>query len=160
MDGIVNDVDNLIDKLVDVGNLPLSIVVVGIGPADFRLMDELFSKNKRQLKSKEGKTLERSNTDFLSLRRHATNPGVNDSMAREVFAIISQQIVTFFKSHGIVPNLPTKMSFKQPWDECSNVSDVQPKRPYSPRMRKMSQQIAARCPTCGSVIERDSFNKL
>ena len=41
MDGIVNDVDNLIDKLVDVGNLPLSIVVVGIGPADFRLMVRL-----------------------------------------------------------------------------------------------------------------------
>ena len=38
LDGIVNDLDNLIDKLVDVGNLPLSIVVVGVGPADFRLM--------------------------------------------------------------------------------------------------------------------------
>ena len=42
MDGIVNDVDNLIDKLVEVGNLPLSIVVVGIGPADFRLMVRLY----------------------------------------------------------------------------------------------------------------------
>ena len=41
VDGIVNDVDNLTDKLVDVGNLPLSIVVVGIGPADFRLMVRL-----------------------------------------------------------------------------------------------------------------------
>lgn len=38
VDGIVNDVDNLIDKLVDVGNLPLSVVVVGVGPADFKLM--------------------------------------------------------------------------------------------------------------------------
>ena len=46
----------------------------------FVAQDELFSKSKRQLKSKEGKTLERSNTDFLSLRRHVTNPGVNDSM--------------------------------------------------------------------------------
>ena len=42
VDGIVNDVDNLIDKLVEVGNLPLSIVVVGIGPADFRLMVRLY----------------------------------------------------------------------------------------------------------------------
>ena len=38
VDGIVNDVEDLIDKLVEVGNLPLSIVVVGVGPADFRLM--------------------------------------------------------------------------------------------------------------------------
>lgn len=44
MDGIVNDVDNLIDKLVDVGNLPLSIVLVGVGPADFRLMVRIVSK--------------------------------------------------------------------------------------------------------------------
>lgn len=46
----------------------------------FFAQDELFSKNKRELKSTEGKTLERSNTEFFSLRRHVTNPGVNDSM--------------------------------------------------------------------------------
>lgn len=77
--------------------------------------------------------------------------------AREVFANISQQIVTFFKSKGIVPNLPTKMNVKEPFDDCNNVSDA-PSRPCSPRVRKISQQIAARCPTCGSVIERDLFN--
>ena len=38
VDGIVNDVDNLIEKLIDIGHLPLSIVVVGVGPTDFRLM--------------------------------------------------------------------------------------------------------------------------
>ena len=38
VDGIVNDVESLVDKLIDVGNLPVSIVVVGVGPADFRLM--------------------------------------------------------------------------------------------------------------------------
>ena len=38
VDGIVNDLDRLVDVLVDTGNLPLSIVVVGVGPADFKLM--------------------------------------------------------------------------------------------------------------------------
>ena len=38
VDGIINDVESLVDKLIDVGNLPVSIVVVGVGPADFRLM--------------------------------------------------------------------------------------------------------------------------
>ena len=50
MDGIVNDVDNLIDKLVDVGNFPLSIVVVGVGPADFRLMVRIVSKMLKELR--------------------------------------------------------------------------------------------------------------
>lgn len=162
VDGIVNDVNHLIDVLIEVEQLPLSIVVVGVGPADFRLMNELFSRNRQQLRSKEGKkTANRMNTDFLSLRRHAANPGVNDSMARDVFANISQQIVTFFKSRGIVPNLPTKMNVKEPFDDCNNLSQADAAlRPSSPRARKISQHIAARCPTCGSVIERDSFNML
>lgn len=159
VDGIVNDVDHLIDVLVDVERSPLSIVVVGVGPADFRLMNELFSRNRRQLRSKGGKTASRINTDFLSLRRHAANPGVNDSMARDVFANISQQIVTFFKSKGIVPNLPTKMNVMEPFDDCNNLSDAS-SRPSSPRVRKISPHIAARCPTCGSVIDRDPFNML
>ena len=41
VDGIVNDVENLIDKLVDVGNLPLSIVVVGIVLSGACTMDRL-----------------------------------------------------------------------------------------------------------------------
>lgn len=47
----MNDVDNLIDKLVDVGNLPLSIVVVGVGPADFRLMVRNVSSMLRFVRS-------------------------------------------------------------------------------------------------------------
>jgi len=81
--------------------------------------------------------------------------------AREIFANISSQIVTYFKSRGIVPNLPTKMNIKQPWDECgNNAPDLLPSRPSSPRMRKITQQVAARCPTCGSVIEHDGFDNL
>ncbi|XP_015778748.1 PREDICTED: copine-9-like [Acropora digitifera] len=160
VDGIVNDVDNLIEKLIDVGHLPLSIVVVGVGPTDFRLMEELFSKNRRQLRSKEGKTLVRNNTDFLSVRRHANNLGNNDSTAREIFANISQQIVTFFKSKTIVPNLPTKWNIKQPWDDWNATSELTTSRPSSPRMRKISQNVTARCPTCGSVIEPGGINKI
>ncbi|KAK2572719.1 Copine-1 [Acropora cervicornis] len=149
VDGIVNDVDNLIEKLIDIGHLPLSIVV-----------EELFSKNRRQLRSKEGKTLVRNNTDFLSVRRHANNLGNNDSTAREIFANISQQIVTFFKSKTIVPNLPTKWNIKQPWDDWNATSELTTSRPSSPRMRKISQNVTARCPTCGSVIEPGGINKI
>ncbi|KAM7439897.1 hypothetical protein ABFA07_010761 [Porites harrisoni] len=159
VDGIINDLESLTSTLIEVGNLALSIVVAGVGPADFRLMDELFSKSRRPLRAKDGKTLTRNNTDFLSLRRHATNPGVNDSVAREVFANISQQIVAFFKSKGIVPNLPTNMNFTQAWDDCNNTPNSTSSRPSSPRMRKISHNVAAKCPTCGSVIDRHGFDK-
>lgn len=38
VDGIINDLESLTNTLIEVGNLALSIVVVGVGPADFRLM--------------------------------------------------------------------------------------------------------------------------
>ncbi|XP_068710536.1 copine-1-like [Montipora foliosa] len=160
VDGIINDVDRLIDKLIDVGHLPLSIVVVGVGPTDFRLMEELFSKDRGQLRSKEGKTLTRINTDFLSVRRHASSRGINESTVREISANISRQIVTFFKSKEIVPNPPRKWYVNEPWDYCSNTSDLPASRPCSPRMCKISQKVTAKCPTCGSVIEPGAIGKM
>lgn len=38
MDGVTNDVDDTVDKLVEYGELPLSIIIAGVGPADFGCM--------------------------------------------------------------------------------------------------------------------------
>lgn len=38
VDGIINDLESSTSTLIEVGNLALSIVVAGVGPADFRLM--------------------------------------------------------------------------------------------------------------------------
>ena len=37
-DGILNDTDKALQAVLDSSNLPLSIVIVGIGPADFTAM--------------------------------------------------------------------------------------------------------------------------
>ena len=60
----------------------LSLLLMTLLYSSFYHQNELFSRNRRQLRSKGGKTASRINTDFLSLRRHAANPGVNDSMVR------------------------------------------------------------------------------
>ena len=69
VDGIVNDVDHLIDVLVDVERSPLSIVVVGVGPADFRLMvrisNRLFFQLVRAFLGKILNTAHRSVTSFI-----------------------------------------------------------------------------------------------
>lgn len=38
-DGIINDMQKTIDEVVRGSNLPLSIVIVGVGDADFESMD-------------------------------------------------------------------------------------------------------------------------
>lgn len=40
-DGIINDMDKTIDEIVRGADLPLSIVIVGVGDADFDSMDVL-----------------------------------------------------------------------------------------------------------------------
>ena len=40
-DGIINDMAKTIDEVVRGADLPLSIVIVGVGPADFESMDVL-----------------------------------------------------------------------------------------------------------------------
>ena len=40
-DGIINDMKQTIDEIVRGADLPLSIVIVGVGEADFESMDVL-----------------------------------------------------------------------------------------------------------------------
>jgi len=40
-DGIINDMDRTIDEIVRGSTLPLSIIIVGVGEADFSSMDVL-----------------------------------------------------------------------------------------------------------------------
>ena len=40
-DGIINDMEKTIDEIVRGSDLPLSIVIVGVGGADFAAMDQL-----------------------------------------------------------------------------------------------------------------------
>lgn len=40
-DGVINDMGPTIDKLVQLSSLPCSIIIVGVGDADFSNMEEL-----------------------------------------------------------------------------------------------------------------------
>lgn len=40
-DGIINDMNDTIDQIVRGSSLPLSIIIVGVGDADFTSMDRL-----------------------------------------------------------------------------------------------------------------------
>jgi hypothetical protein len=40
-DGVINDLQASIDQIVRASRLPLSIIIVGVGSADFTAMDQL-----------------------------------------------------------------------------------------------------------------------
>jgi len=46
-DGIISDLQSTIDQIVYGSDLPLSIIIVGVGSADFSAMDELDADEKQ-----------------------------------------------------------------------------------------------------------------
>jgi len=108
-DGVITDMYDTIDTIVNSSNLPLSIIIVGIGNADFSAMEELDSDNK-VLTSPVGKKAVRDIVQFVPFNQFLSsgfNPAVGRlHLAREVLREIPAQFISFMKSRNIIPQPP------------------------------------------------------
>ena len=91
---------------MDASILPLSIISVGVGDADFTAMDDLDSD--LALLSVDGITAKRDIVQFVPLNRFMSRkgaPGIRSQadLAREVLAEIPEQMTSFMKSKGFLP---------------------------------------------------------
>eukprot|EP00824_Muranothrix_gubernata_P012589 TRINITY_DN2667_c0_g2_i1.p1 TRINITY_DN2667_c0_g2~~TRINITY_DN2667_c0_g2_i1.p1 ORF type:complete len:448 (-),score=69.68 TRINITY_DN2667_c0_g2_i1:54-1313(-) len=98
-DGIINDMDATIAQIVQASSLPLSIIIVGVGSADFASMNVLDADD-APLRSG-GKQMERDIVQFVPFNKFA---GDGASLSREVLAEVPQQLVSFMRKKGFVPN--------------------------------------------------------
>lgn len=104
-DGQTNDVDETVAAIIAASTLPLSIVIVGVGGADFSTM-EFLDADKGKL-SMGGRVASRDIVQFVPFRKFAgAGVGAGSLLAREVLAEIPSQLVSFFVSKGILPNPP------------------------------------------------------
>jgi hypothetical protein len=101
-DGVIHDMQNTIDLIVASSTLPLSIVIVGVGSADFQDMEVLDADN-TPLKARNGKHMSRDIVHFVPLHKVKAQIGEQFSLAGEVLAEIPGQLTSFMKSKGIVP---------------------------------------------------------
>ena len=67
-DGIINDMQKTIDEIVRGSDLPLSIVIVGVGDADFDSMDTLDADNEPLYSKKYRKYMHRDIVQFVPFR--------------------------------------------------------------------------------------------
>eukprot|EP00474_Spongospora_subterranea_P003146 CRZ03604.1 hypothetical protein [Spongospora subterranea] len=98
-DGVVNDRSLTIGKLIEASDKPLSIIIIGVGNADFTDMHFLDSDDR--LLEQDGKVAKRDIVQFVemkSIRRSATG-----RLAAEVLAEVPDQVVSFMKLKGITP---------------------------------------------------------
>lgn len=106
-DGIISDMHQTKRAIINASSLPISIIIVGVGDADFDDMDELDSDDVRL--SAEGRYAERDIVQFVPLNKFISNNGPKQfiksqaDLAKEVLAEIPEQLTSFMKSRGFKP---------------------------------------------------------
>jgi vacuolar-type H+-ATPase subunit F/Vma7 len=100
-DGCINDIKDTIDRIVAATDAPLSIVIIGVGNADFSSM-QLLDGDKGGLKSREGIHAKRDVVQFVPFSNFAASPA---ALAAELLAEIPGQVHAFCSTHGFMPRM-------------------------------------------------------
>ncbi|XP_037031089.1 copine-8-like [Bradysia coprophila] len=104
-DGIISDMHPTIRAIINASKLPISIIIVGVGSADFGAMDELDADDKRL--NLDGQFADRDIVQFVPLNRFLVETGSfvksQADLARAVLAEIPDQMVGYMKSKGFKP---------------------------------------------------------
>lgn len=107
-DGIISDMHPTIRSIIDASKLPISIIIVGVGNADFGAMDVLDGDDSRL--NLEGHFAERDIVQFVPLNRFLESGSFVKSqadLAKVVLAEIPDQMVGYMKSKGFKPQPPS-----------------------------------------------------
>lgn len=105
-DGVITDMFQTKKAIIHASSLPMSIIIVGVGNADFTAMNELDADTVPLMVN--GVKAERDIVQFVPFRnfQNIRNPALAKAyLAKEVLAEIPEQIVGFMKSRNIAPKL-------------------------------------------------------
>uniref|UniRef100_A0AAR2KS02 C2 domain-containing protein n=1 Tax=Pygocentrus nattereri TaxID=42514 RepID=A0AAR2KS02_PYGNA len=105
-DGVISDMSQTKEAIVNGAKLPMSIIIVGVGQAEFDAMVELDGDDIRI--SSRGKLAERDIVQFVPFRDYMDRTGNHvlsmARLAKDVLAEIPDQFISYMKSRGIKPN--------------------------------------------------------
>uniref|UniRef100_A0A6U1QQM2 C2 domain-containing protein n=1 Tax=Cyclophora tenuis TaxID=216820 RepID=A0A6U1QQM2_CYCTE len=104
-DGVITDMAKTIDIICHTTqtDAPLSIVIVGVGKADFADMDKLDGDGGQRLRGSKGQMAKRDIVQFVPFRKFG---GSAERLAAETLCEIPDQLLEYFKQVGIPPNPP------------------------------------------------------
>lgn len=103
-DGAISDMQNTIDTIVDGADLPISIIIVGVGDADFSPMEQLDADDAPLFSESKQKYMSRDIVQFVPFNQFAHDPM---QLAKCTLAELPAQVVDFFLSKKIKP-LPSQ----------------------------------------------------
>ncbi|XP_043932344.1 copine-9 [Protopterus annectens] len=107
-DGVISDMAQTKEAVVNAASLPMSIIIVGVGPAEFDAMEELDGDEVRL--SSRGRYAERDIVQFVPFRDYVDRAGNQilsmARLAKDVLAEIPDQLLSYMKARDIKPRPP------------------------------------------------------
>ncbi|GAB6026834.1 Copine-8 [Chamberlinius hualienensis] len=104
-DGAISDMSDTKRAIINASLLPMSLIIVGVGNADFDSMEELDAD--RGDLSSGGQRADRDIVQFVPLQKFLSRSGnfeeVKAMLAKEVLAEIPNQVTSYMKKHAIKP---------------------------------------------------------
>lgn len=93
-DGVINDLDDTLDEITRAASLPLSIVIIGVGNADFTDMERLDGDDRHQ---------DRDIVQFVNFRQFRD---MQEVLQAQVLEEIPRQFLQYMEMHKIMPRPP------------------------------------------------------
>jgi hypothetical protein len=100
-DGVVTDLQETKDALVKASDLPLSILIVGVGGADFKEMEILDADKGDRLESSSGRVASRDIVQFVPFRDVQSG---EISVVQALLAELPTQFLAYVRSRNILPS--------------------------------------------------------
>ncbi|XP_054806493.1 protein BONZAI 1-like [Prosopis cineraria] len=101
-DGVVTDLQETKDALIKASDLPLSLLIVGVGGADFKDMEVLDADKGERLESLSGRVASRDIVQFVPFR-DVQNGQI--SVVQALLAELPSQFLSYMRTRNIQPNL-------------------------------------------------------
>ena len=98
-DGIIEDTDDTINALVESSFLPISVIIIGIGKADFTNMNVLDADEEPLVNDKKV-TSARDLVQFVPFSKYKDDP---TKLREEVLDEIPRQVVEYYQHNNISP---------------------------------------------------------
>ncbi|KAG0203302.1 Copine-8 [Mortierella sp. GBA30] len=139
-DGVITDMDNTVSAIVAASRLPLSIIIVGVGNANFDNMNVLDADDE-PLRAN-GVTMARDIVQFVPFRDFQAGAFGGEALAEAVLQEVPDQFVSYMTQNKVQPRAPPRADTMQ----AMNNGGVS----YKPALQPLSPTIARHASIHGS----------